>query len=188
MNNVVPFVVHDADGMVLRAGTAPPGMVAMQAMADGETAVQVDDTSAIGDCTHRLVQGELVKLPARPSPAMRYDVEAGAWFDPRTPDDLTAELDARRAAAALTKNEFLQACMSVGLLTPKEAAVAARGNIPESFASAVAGMGAEMQDRVSVAWPASTRVERMDPLILAVAAARSIAPETLDEIFDVRTA
>lgn len=183
MSNVVPFVVHDANGMVLRAGTAPPDMVAMQAMNDGETAVQVNDTSGVGDCTHRMVQGEMVALPPRPEPTMRYDVEAGAWFDPRTPDDLAGELEARRAASSLTKNEFLQACMSVGLLTPKEAAAAARGNIPESFASAVAGMGAEMQDRVSIAWPASTRVERMNPLILAVAAARGITDDTLDALF-----
>ena len=92
-------------------------------------------------------------------------------------------LETSRNTASLTKNEFLQACMSVGLLTPKEAAVAARGNIPESFASAVAGMGAEMQDRVSIAWPASTRVERMDPLLLAVAAARGITDDTLDALF-----
>ena len=183
MSNVVPFVVHDANGMVLRAGTAPPDMVAMQAMNDGETAVQVNDTSGVGDCTHRMVQGEMVALPPRPEPAMRYDVEAGAWFDPRTPDDLAGELEARRSATSMTKGEFLQACIAHMMLNPKEASIAARGDIPEPFQAAVAFMTPEQQDDLLVIWPVTTRVCRMDPLLLAVAEARGFTDDTLDALF-----
>ena len=188
MTERVQFVVHDAAGMILRTGQASADMVAIQAFEPGTSVTVVDDTDGVDRDTFRVVDGDLVRLPSKPAPFMTFDTEAGAWVDPRTDADRASEHEARRSAASMTKGEFLQACMSVGLLSPKEAAVAARGDIPESFAAAVASLTPEQKDRVPVEWPASTRVTRTNPLILAVADARGIAAETLDEIFDVRTA
>lgn len=83
----------------------------------------------------------------------------------------------------LTKAEFLQACMATGLLDPQEAAVAAKGDIPAPFLPAVASMTPEQQDMLPVIWPAVTRINRMDPLILAVAKGARISEETLDALF-----
>ena len=105
------------------------------------------------------------------------------WADPRTEADREGERQAHRAATYLTKSEFLQACMATGLLTPSEAAVAAKGDIPAPFLPAVASMTPEQKDMLPVIWPAVTRINRMDPLILAVAKGASISEETLDALF-----
>lgn len=105
------------------------------------------------------------------------------WTDPRTETDHKSERKARRAAAYLSKAEFLQACMAIGLLTPSEAAVAAKGGIPAPFQPAVEALTPERQDMLAVIWPAVTRINRMDPLILDVARERRISEETLDALF-----
>ena len=105
------------------------------------------------------------------------------WTDQRTEADREGERQAHRAATYLTKSEFLQACMATGLLTPSEAAVAAKGDIPAPFLPAVASMTPEEQDMLPVIWPAVTQINRMDPLILAVAKGARISEETLDALF-----
>ena len=105
------------------------------------------------------------------------------WTDPRTETDHKSERKALRAATYLSKAEFLQACMANRLLDPQEAAVAARGDIPAPFLPAVASMTPEQQDMLPVIWPAVTRINRMDPLILAVAKGARISEETLDALF-----
>ena len=41
----------------------------------------------------------------------------------------------------------------------------------------------EQQDKLPVIWPTVTRINRMDPLILAVAAGTGISAQTLDALF-----
>lgn len=69
------------------------------------------------------------------------------------------------------------------MLTPKDAGVAARGDIPEPFVAAVAALSPEQRDMVPVIWPVTTRVCRMDALILSIADARGISSDTLDHLF-----
>ena len=44
-------------------------------------------------------------------------------------------------------------------------------------------MTPEQQDDLLVIWPVTTRVCRMDPLLLAVAEARGFTDDTLDKLF-----
>lgn len=147
---------------------------------DGMLAVEVGGD--VTPATHYInADGEPVAYPPRPG---EWAVWSGAeWTDPRTETDHKSEWKARRAATYLTKAEFLQACMATGLLTPSEAAVAAKGDIPAPFLPAVASMTPEEQDMLPVIWPAVTRINRMDPLILAVAKGARISEETLDALF-----
>ena len=183
MTERVQFVVHDAVGMILRTGQASADMVAIQAFEPGTSVTVVDDTDGVDRDTFRVVDGDLVPLPPKPAPFMTFDAEAGAWVDPRTDADRASEHQNRRATTFITKNAFLQACIENGLLTPKDAAVAARGDIPEPFHTAVAALSPEQRDMVPIIWPAATQVGRCDPLILAVAAARHVTDETLDALF-----
>lgn len=147
---------------------------------DGLLAVEVG--SEISPASHYIdANDEPQEYPPRPG---EWAVWTGAeWTDPRTETDHKSEQKARRAATYLTKAEFLQACMATGLLTPSEAAVAAKGDIPAPFLPAVASMTPEQQDMLPVIWPAVTRINRMDPLILAVAKGARISEETLDALF-----
>lgn len=147
---------------------------------DGYLAVEVAED--VTPATHYVgAEDQPMAFPPRPSDHAVWDGQE--WIDPRTADDHEAEQLARRVAASLTKSEFLQACMATGILTPQEANIAARGDIPEPFLSAVASMTPEQRDMVSVIWPSATRINRMDPLILAVAAGAGIGDATLDALF-----
>ena len=146
-------------------------------------AIHVTPEASLDGPLCRVVDGDLVPLPPKPAPFMTFDAEAGAWVDPRTDADRASEHDARRSAASMTKGEFLQACIANMMLNPKEASIAARGDIPEPFQAAVALMTPEQQYDLRVIWPVTTRVCRMDPLLLAVAEARGITDDTLDALF-----
>ena len=183
MTERVQFVVHDAAGTILRTGQASADMVAIQAFEPGTSVTVVDDTDGVDRDTFRVVDGRLVRLPPKPAPFMTFDAEAGAWVDSRTDADRASEHEARRSAASMTKGEFLQACIAHGMLTPKDAGIAALGDIPEPFVAAVAALPPEQRDMVPVIWPVTTRVCRMDPLILSIADARGISSDTLDHLF-----
>ena len=151
---------------------------------DGFLAAEVGDEVEPG--THYIDTGAddaPVEYPPRPGEWAVWDATDRQWIDPRTETDHKAEWKARRAATFLPKAEFLQACMATGILDPQEAAVAAKGDIPASFLPAVATLTAEQQDTLPVIWPSVTRVNRMDPLILAVAKGARISEETLDALF-----
>lgn len=148
--------------------------------------VQPGEAVHLGDVDlhrHYIRGGVAHEYPPRPGPWAVWD--GGPWVDPRSPSDLAAELEARRNAASITRSAFLQACISVGLLNPAEAAEAARGDIPAPFEMAIADLPAEQRDMIPVIWPAVTWVDRVDPLTLGVVAHRDIGAELLDQIFGV---
>lgn len=94
-----------------------------------------------------------------------------------------AELQDARSGASLTKTEFLLRAASAGLLTQADAKLAAHGDVPASFAAVIAAMPQADRDRAEIIWPAATRIERLDPLIGAVAAGMSITDAQLDALF-----
>lgn len=169
--------------MILRTGQCSVDMVAIQAFEPGTFVTIVDNAERVDRDTFRLVGGDLVPLPPKPAPFMTYDADAGEWADQRTDAERASVAQGRRSATYVTKNAFLQSCMEVGLLTPREAAIAARGYIPEPFRAAIASLPPEQRDMVPVVWPATTQVGRCDPLILAIAAARGLTDDTLDALF-----
>ena len=57
----IAFVVHDAQGRILRCGKCPPGSVDIQASGPGETALQADWFDGA-----YVVDGALVPRPASP--------------------------------------------------------------------------------------------------------------------------
>ena len=174
--------VDPATGELVQVGVVPDFKTyLLQGLEPGVDLVPRPLDQGIEAGTHYWNGDGFVPLPPRPSEHAVWDGQA--WTDTRTPEDLDAEMQARRLAASLTKSEFLQASMAAGILTPQEANTAARGDIPAPFLAAVASMTPEQQDMVSVIWPSATRINRMDPLILGVAAGAGLSDETLDALF-----
>ena len=167
IRSIMEFSPSSVDDALLNV---PEGLLAVE-VADGVT-----------PATHYIdADDQPQAYPPRPG---EWAVWTGTeWTDQRTEADREGERQAHRAATYLTKSEFLQACMATGLLTPSEAAVAAKGDIPAPFLPAVASMTPEQQDMLPVIWPAVTRINRMDPLILAIAKGARISEETLDALF-----
>lgn len=108
--NTVDYVVAAADGRILRWGTCPPDMLAVQA-GDGEHAVQGrgrPDTHCVRDgtlCTFTPAQRQ--RLAHRPGPWAVWSLAAMDWHDPRTASEALddakasawADVKAARAAA-----------------------------------------------------------------------------------------
>lgn|GEM_PF-2277127 len=136
--------------------------------------------------THYIdAEGEPQPLPPKPGPWAQWT--GTEWIDPRTPDDLEADLQAKRNAAWLTKTQFLLACMENGLIEPEGAAMAGRGDIPPQFQSAYDALDPMMKAYLAVIWPTATRIERMDSFILAIAAERGLSNELVDQLFGIET-
>lgn len=166
-------------GEIVQTGQAPTFADLLDMEIQGATIVPSADW--VDDARHYWNGDAFVEFPPRPGPWAVWD--GSEWFDPRTPEDHEAELRAWREAATLTKSEFLQACIAHRILTPKEASIASRGDIPEPFQRAVLSLSPEQQDMLPVIWPAVTRVTRMDPLLVALAESASLSNETLDALF-----
>ena len=177
INEPIQYAVVDAKGAVLRIGKCDPAALNMQA-APGELLVL--QPGPISDDTHYWSGADFVEYPPCPGEWAEFDFSTLTWVDPRTQADLDAEFEARRRAASLTKSQFIISAMSVGLLSPAEAAEAAKGLIPATFQAAFDGLTPQQQDYALVLWPAATIIERMDPLVLAVAQYLSISDQTMD--------
>lgn len=122
-----------------------------------------------------------VEVPLRPSAEHEWD--GVSWAVPQP--DTDAALQAARAAAWMSKPAFLLACMQHGILTPEEAHIAATGGFPGAFAAVISQLSQDELNAVNVIWPASTRIERLDPFIMRVAELMNISPEMLDAVFGV---
>lgn len=121
-------------------------------------------------------------MPPAPGAWAQFDYATGEWFDPRTEDDHAAELQQWRNTAKLTKLQFLQGTMMVGLLTPSEA-IQATTAVPDRFQPIIDALPPMMRDFAILNWGAATEVDRMDPFIMAIAQAANISDELLDLLF-----
>lgn len=166
IQSVMQFADASADDALLNI---PAGLLAVEVGED------------ITPATHYIdAEDEPREYPPRPG---EWAVWAGTeWTDPRTETDREGERQARRAAAYLTKAEFIENCMAVNILTPTEA-VEASHQIPASFEPVVSSFPGFEQTICRVRWNAVMQINRMDPLILAVAKGARISEETLDALF-----
>lgn len=99
-----------------------------------------------------------------------------------TPEQL---LQAKRAAAVMSRSEFLLRCTSAGIITPADALQAAHGQIPESVAGLITSWPEQDRFEIQLRWAALTVIERMHPMILVLADVMGLAPATLDAVFGI---
>ena len=82
------FVVHDAEGRILRSGTCPPCHVALQAR-DGETAIAAQGR----DDTHWVDGGAVVERPATGLPEAHTLAADTDWTVSDVPDGTGLRVD-----------------------------------------------------------------------------------------------
>lgn len=122
-------------------------------------------------------------LPPRPGDWAAWN--GTNWYDPRSIAEMASELDARRDAARMDKADLLLALAQAGLLTPTDAVVAARGEIPPTFQPIVAQWTSAEQLAAQVKWAADAQISRNNPLIIAASEYLNIDPLVLDTIFGI---
>lgn len=158
-----------------------PGMIRTDAVEPGDAdylaAVAMATAFAAGEAQPHY---EFADAPPRPSP--HHVWQGGAWVDPRTAEEIDDDMQMLRMVASLTKAQFIEACMSVNILTPDEAIIAAR-MIPPSFEPIIAALPPLEQTIARIQWPTVTIIDRLNPLILAIAAGAGISEATLDALF-----
>lgn len=100
------------------------------------------------------------------------------------PEALT-EADRRmawRRSASLSRAEFCIACKRLGILPSNEAIKAAKGDWPNTFDAVLEDADLDSDD-AQIRWAAATVVRRLDPLLVATAAATTLTEEQIDAMF-----
>lgn len=108
-----------------------------------------------------------------------YSIEA----EPE-PGAVIPTLDERRAAAKMSRKAFCLAVKASGLLSPEDAASAAKGNLPIAFRDALVAAGVDGFD-AEIIWATSEEIWRTDPLIVSLASLPMVGDATADALFGI---
>lgn len=104
MSMVDYAVVETATGRVLQIGRCPADAAQLQGGA-GLSVVEIE-AGSVDDDRHYLGAEGWAEYPPRPGAWAVFDYAAGAWIDPRTPDQITGELQLARLAAVAAINSL----------------------------------------------------------------------------------
>lgn len=120
-----------------------------------------------------------------------FDLISESWIDPRTPEDIKAELYAARVATTLDKSTLLIRMAMAGMLPPEDAEIAAGGVIPPTIQTALDALPPEVfppeaQMIARIKWRSDNVISRVNPVIVLAAAALGVTDEQMDAIFEVR--
>jgi len=86
--------------------------------------------------------------------------------------------------AAITRLQLILGMTDAGLITPAEGVAAAAGNaIPSVVESVFASLPAAQATSARIRWSAMTEVERLNPLVAAVASAAGKTDAEMDQFF-----
>lgn len=101
-----------------------------------------------------------------------------------------ADKEAERAVAVLSKEAFCTQLLELDILPPDEAAAAARGEWPATFASVTAGMPVKEAGKAQIKWAAAQDIHYSAPLLQGLALAYANgdpdgATAVLDLIFGI---
>lgn len=177
----VPFVVIGMLGIIQRTGFCKLSMLHAQAQ-ENEIALILTDPD-VSDDTHFWNMERFEELPPKPG---EWAIWNGTeWTDPRPPTDPVAELAALRAAASLSRADFIIAAVGAGIIAPADAGPAARGEVPASMQAVLSHLPEAMQVEAAVRWGASTIIERTNSVLAAIAAEMGVTDEQLDALFGI---
>ncbi|MBY0136817.1 hypothetical protein [Paracoccus yeei] len=114
-----------------------------------------------------------------------FDYDSESWIDARTKQDWDNELQARRMAASMSRLDFVLKCHAFGILNDEEAEIAADGGFPDVMQGIIDSMPQEERFEAKMRWKMATVIDRMNPLIISMAAAIYIDEWSLDKVFGV---
>lgn len=130
------FLVHDANGKILRTGYCPDDHLELQALEE-----EVSIAAEVDGSNNYIANGNVVAMPEQPSKYHVFDYTTKQWTDPRTPQD---HLNANRAR----RNALLLACDWTQL--PDVPATTQQAWI--SYRQALRNITAQ-PDQANVTWP-----------------------------------
>lgn len=191
MGSIRYALIDAATGAIIRMGQCSEESLEYQA-ARGQLCL-TEFPEGIGDDTHYRKNGAWAAYPPRPDAHHVFDFAAGNWLDPRTPQDIEAaeqdRLAAARASASLSRSDAVLAAVGIGILPecPIEAG-AGRGEIPASLQQVFSSLPTEMQIEAAVRWGGATVIERLDPILLALAQSLGVTDRQLDVMFGITPA
>lgn len=133
-----------------------------------------------------LNEGVVYYYPPRPGPEhyWSFDIAQDLWIDTRDPE---VELLNQRSTASMTRPDFVLAIMASKLIpmSNAEAGQAARGEIPAPFEAIIATLPPGQQLEAVVRWSGATVIERINPILSALALALGLTDEQLDALFGI---
>lgn len=144
---------------------------------EGEDWPALLETAFANGCT------EWLEVETRPEPGAR--LIGGVLVAPAAPD-AAAALAAARAAMAITPRQLFIALASPpwSFITAEEAVAAATvGAMPAAVEAAIAGASPGEQMAARVTWARMQTVERLDPLVAALATIEGATAEEIDAFF-----
>lgn len=94
-------------------------------------------------------------------------------------------LPEKRAAATLTRAQFLTACVDAGIITAEVAEEAASGVWPTAFNPFLAGLTAAQRIDAKATWADGGDVRRSNPILTLIAAYQNVTDEQLDAMFGI---
>jgi len=121
-------------------------------------------------------------VPKRPQPWSVWT--DGAWV---TGDEPQAPIEERRAAAALSRADFLKACNAAGIITDGDAEEAADGSWPVGFNPFLVSLTVAQRIDAKSTWADNPLVRRDSALLAQIAAAQDpeVSPAQLDAMFGI---
>lgn len=125
-----------------------------------------------------------VETTKRPSP--QHQLIDDVWvFVEKTPEQTEEDLQLWRETASLSKKQFCINAHKAGLLTEDEAILAAKGDWPESFTTALYGLTSSQVVEAKIEWASISVVRRNAPLLEIVRASQNISESLVDTVFGI---
>ncbi len=128
--------------------------------------------------------GDPVRKPTSPGEWAVWDYVSKRWLDPRNPE---TELASARAAASMSRSDFVLATIRARIIQPSDAGPAARGEIPPSLTSMFDSLPSDLQTEAIVRWGAATVIERNNPVLEVISQAMGLTAEGLDALFGIHS-
>ena len=141
-----------------------------------------DTGAALYTITGMAPEGAHIEVPAGFDIAGVRVVDGAPVRSDPDPGQVLADL---RAAATMTRSDFLLAAIGAGIIQPSDAGPAARGEIPPSLAPVFESLPEPVRIEAIVRWGAATMIERMNPILAALAQAMQINAAQLDAMFGI---
>lgn len=112
-----------------------------------------------------------------PAPTRASDTWNGsAWV---------ASVEAKRAAATITRAQFLKGCVSAGIITADVAEAAATGEWPAAFNTFLSGLTRDQRIEAKATWADAKEVRRTAPILALIAADQQVSEAQLDALFGI---
>ncbi len=186
---MVRFAVVDArTAIVVRTGRTDTDCLASSA---GDDDIVSPVPEWVEDQKHRYEWSsmEWIALPEKPGPWAEWDGQQ--WTDPRTEDDIAAEVEAaqhaRRTVASLTRLEFAKRVShpETGFIQPSSGMILLDGDVPPELQPMVASLPPPDQFALIMDLKGAMQFDRLNPFVVSSGRFLGLTDEQMDAVFGI---